>query len=121
MTTLSPSGKKVRLGKNMRASIEYAARTPDRWHDIGKGRGAKMAIRRLAKAGLVEVKPECPANAVNQTLARLAFFAALRRIQNQNSQATPPVNNVAPSPLRPSATPDSSRSIAAAINAALRI
>jgi hypothetical protein len=58
MTTLSPSGRKVRLGKNMRASIEYAARTPDKWHDIGKGRGAKMAIRRLAKAGLVEVKPE---------------------------------------------------------------
>jgi hypothetical protein len=57
MTTLSPSGRKVRLGKNMRASIEYAARTPDKWHDIGKGRGAKMAIRRLAKAGLVEVKP----------------------------------------------------------------
>lgn len=52
MTTLSPSGRKVRLGKNMRASLEYAVRTPHRWHDIGKGRGAKMAIRLLAKAGL---------------------------------------------------------------------
>jgi hypothetical protein len=57
MTTLSPSGRKVRLGKNMRATLEYAVRTPHRWHDIGKGRGAKMAIRRLAKAGLVEVRP----------------------------------------------------------------
>jgi hypothetical protein len=57
MTTLSPYGKKVRLGKNMRASLEYAARTPHKWHDIGKGRGAKMAIRRLAKAGLVEMRP----------------------------------------------------------------
>jgi hypothetical protein len=57
MTTLSPSGRKVRLGKNMRATLEYAVRTPDRWHDIGKGRGAKMAILRLAKAGLVEVRP----------------------------------------------------------------
>jgi len=52
-------------------------------------------------------------------LARLAFWAALRRIQNQNSQATPPVNNVAPSPPRPSATPDSSKRIAAPINTAL--
>jgi hypothetical protein len=57
MTTLSPQGRKVRLGKNMRASLEYAVRTPDKWHDIGKGRGAKMAIRRLMRAGLVEVKP----------------------------------------------------------------
>ena len=32
MTTLSSYGKKVRLGKNMRASLAYAARTPDRWH-----------------------------------------------------------------------------------------
>jgi hypothetical protein len=58
MTTLSPSGKKVRLGKNMRATLKYAVRTPERWHDIGKGRAAKMAVRRLAKAGLVEVRPE---------------------------------------------------------------
>jgi hypothetical protein len=56
MTTLSPSGRKVRLGKNMRASLKYAVRTPDKWHDIGEGRGAKMAVRRLAKAGLVEVR-----------------------------------------------------------------
>jgi len=58
MTTLSPFGKKVRLGKNMRASLAYAARSPERWHDIGTGRAAKMAVRRLAKAGLVEVRPE---------------------------------------------------------------
>lgn len=58
MTTLNAAGKKVRLGKNMRASIEYAARTPHRWHDIGKGRGAKMAVRRLASAGLVEMRPD---------------------------------------------------------------
>jgi hypothetical protein len=57
MTTLSPSGRKVRLGKNMRASLEYAVRTPHKWHDIGKGRGARMAIRRLVKAGLVETRP----------------------------------------------------------------
>jgi hypothetical protein len=57
MTTLSPHGKKVRLGKNMRASLEYAVRTPHKWHDIGKGRGAKMAVRRLARAGLVEIRP----------------------------------------------------------------
>lgn len=42
----------------MRASLEYAVRIPHKWHDIGKGRAAKMAIRRLAKAGLVEVRPE---------------------------------------------------------------
>ena len=58
MTTLSPYGKKVRLGKNMRATLKYAVRSPNKWHDIGKGRAAKMAIRRLAKAGLVEVRPE---------------------------------------------------------------
>jgi hypothetical protein len=57
MTTLSPHGEKVRLGKNMRASLEYAVRTPHKWHDIGKGRGAKMAVRRLARAGLVEIRP----------------------------------------------------------------
>jgi hypothetical protein len=56
MTTLSPTGRKVRLGKNMRASLAYAVRTPDKWHDIGKGRGAKMAVRRLAKVGLIEVR-----------------------------------------------------------------
>jgi hypothetical protein len=48
---------KVRLGKNMRASLEYAARMPHKWHDIGTGRGAKMAVRRLVRAGLVEIKP----------------------------------------------------------------
>jgi hypothetical protein len=42
----------------MRASLNYAVRAPDKWHDIGKGRGAKMAVRRLARAGLVEVRPE---------------------------------------------------------------
>jgi hypothetical protein len=56
MTTISPQGAKVRLGKNMRASLEYAVRTPHKWHDIGKGRGARMAIKRLEKAGLVEVR-----------------------------------------------------------------
>ena len=56
VTTLSPQGKKVRLGKNMRASLEYAVRMPDKWHDIGKGRGAKLAVKRLERAGLVEVK-----------------------------------------------------------------
>jgi hypothetical protein len=40
----------------MRASLEYAVRSPDKWHDIGKGRGPTMAVRRLAKAGLVEVR-----------------------------------------------------------------
>ena len=58
MTTLSSSGKKVRLGKNMRASLKYAVRTPEKWHDVGKGRAAKMAIRRLAKVGLVEVRQD---------------------------------------------------------------
>jgi hypothetical protein len=57
MTTLSPTGRKVRLGKNMRASLAYAVRTPHKWHDIGTGRRAKMAVRRLAKAGLIEVRP----------------------------------------------------------------
>ena len=57
MTTLSPQGRKVRLGKNMRASLEYAVRTPEKWHDIGKGRAARMALKRLEKAGLVEIKP----------------------------------------------------------------
>jgi hypothetical protein len=57
ITTLSPQGRKVRLGKNMRASLEYAVRMPEKWHDIGKGRGAKLAVRRLERAGLVEVKP----------------------------------------------------------------
>ena len=42
----------------MRATLKYAVRRPERWHDIGKGRAAKMAVRRLAKAGLVEVRPE---------------------------------------------------------------
>ena len=42
----------------MRAILKYAVHTPDRWHDIGKGRGAKMAIRRLAKAGHWQVRPE---------------------------------------------------------------
>lgn len=41
----------------MRASLEYAVRAPHKWHDIGKGRAAKMAVRRLARAGLVEVRP----------------------------------------------------------------
>ncbi len=56
MTTLSPQSTKVRLGKNMRASLEYAVRVPHKWHDIGKGRAARMAVRRLALAGLVEVR-----------------------------------------------------------------
>ena len=41
----------------MRAELEYAVRAPHSWHDIGKGGGARMAIRRLVKAGLVEVRP----------------------------------------------------------------
>ncbi len=41
----------------MRASLEYAVRVPEKWHDIGKGRGAKLAVKRLERAGLVEVKP----------------------------------------------------------------
>jgi hypothetical protein len=56
MTTISPQGVKVRLGKNMRAALEYAARTPHKWHDIGKGRGARMAVKRLENAGLVEAR-----------------------------------------------------------------
>ena len=56
MTTLSPYGMKVKLGRNMRAAIAFAARSPHKWHDIGKGRGARMAVRRLEKAGLVETR-----------------------------------------------------------------
>jgi hypothetical protein len=53
---LSPQGRKVRLGRNMRASLEFAVRMPEKWHDIGKGRAARMAVKRLEKAGLVEVR-----------------------------------------------------------------
>lgn len=58
MTTLSPTGRKLRIGKNMRAELAYACRAPHKWHDIGQGRAARMAVRRLAKAGLVEVRRE---------------------------------------------------------------
>ena len=39
----------------MRAVLQYAVRRPDKWHDIGMGRAARMAAKRLAKAGLVEI------------------------------------------------------------------
>ena len=54
MTTISPHGKKVKIGRNMRVVLRFAARAPDRWHDIGRGRGARDAVKRLEKAGLVE-------------------------------------------------------------------
>ena len=58
MTTVSPQGRKVRLGRNMRAALELAVRLPEKWHDIGRGRAAKMAVKRLVRAGLVEARFE---------------------------------------------------------------
>jgi hypothetical protein len=54
--TINYHGKKIRLTENMLGYLQHALKLPNRWHEIGQDIEGKDAVKRLEKAGLVEIR-----------------------------------------------------------------
>jgi hypothetical protein len=56
MPTIVYHGKKLRLTNEMFGYLEYAMKSPNRWHNIGLDQEGIDAVKRLEKIGLVEIR-----------------------------------------------------------------
>jgi hypothetical protein len=56
MLTITYHGKKIRLNDEMLGYLQYALKSPNRWHNIGLDKEGIAAVKRLAKIGLVEIR-----------------------------------------------------------------
>jgi hypothetical protein len=55
MVTISYKGRRIRLSKRMRETLEFATGFPTLWHNIGQDKASQSAIKRLEAEGLVEI------------------------------------------------------------------
>ena len=67
MLTISYHGKKIRLNEEMLGYLQYALKSPNRWHEIGKDEEGIDAVKRLEKIGLVEIREYSNQYKINPT------------------------------------------------------